>query len=65
MLLKLRMLLTFFAPRRLPQEKLKVVKVEFNCMLKLGISRPSSYWWASPLHIVLKRSGDLHSTLNV
>ena len=49
-------------PRLLPADKLKVAKAEFNHMLQLGIIRPSSSPWASPLHIVPKRTGDWHPT---
>ena len=35
-------------PRRLPPERLKVAKLEFEHMLQLGIIRPSSSAWASP-----------------
>ena len=52
----------FSRPRRLPADKLKAVKVEFNHMLQLGIIRPSSSPWASPLHMVPKRSGDWRLT---
>ena len=41
-------------PRRLPPERLKVTKDEFQHMLDLGIIRPSSSRWASPLHMVPK-----------
>jgi cleavage and polyadenylation specificity factor subunit 1 len=41
-------------PRRLPPERLKVAKDEFQHMLDLGIIRPSSSPWASPLHMVPK-----------
>ena len=41
-------------PRRLPPERLKVFKDEFQHMLDLGIIRPSSSPWASPLHMVPK-----------
>lgn len=41
-------------PRRLPPEKLKVARQEFEHMMELGIIRPSSSAWASPLHMVPK-----------
>ena len=41
--------------RRLPPEKLKIAKKEFDEMLKLGIIQPSSSPWASPLHLVPKQ----------
>lgn len=43
-------------PRRLTPEKLKVAKQEFSSMLAQGICRPSSSSWASPLHVVPKKS---------
>ena len=36
-------------PRRLPPDRLKIAKDEFDTMLSLGICRPSSSPWASPL----------------
>ena len=48
-------------PRRLPPDRLKVAKREFDHMLELGIIRPSSSCWSSPLHMVPKKSpGDWH-----
>ena len=44
----------FGCTRRLPPERLKKAKQEFNHMLQLGIIRPSSSSWASPLHMVPK-----------
>ncbi|CAB4026405.1 Hypothetical predicted protein, partial [Paramuricea clavata] len=41
-------------PRRLPPERLKIAKDEFQHMLDKGIIRPSSSSWASPLHMVPK-----------
>ena len=43
-------------PRRLAPERLKVAKREFEHMLQLGIVRPSSSAWASPLHMVPKKA---------
>ena len=43
-------------PRRLAPECLRIAKQEFEHMLRLGIVRPSSSNWASPLHMVPKRS---------
>ena len=43
-------------PRRLPPERLKITRQEFNRMLALGIIHPSSSCWASPLHMVPKKT---------
>ncbi|CAH8674423.1 unnamed protein product [Schistosoma haematobium] len=45
-------------PRRLPPDKLNVAKAEFDHMMQLGIIRPSSSPWASPLHMMPKRDQD-------
>ena len=45
-------------PRRLPPERLKIAKQHFEHMLQLGIIRPSASSWASPLHMVPKKTGD-------
>ena len=52
----------FSRPRRLPVDKLKAAKAEFNHMLQLGIIHPSSSPWASALHMVPKSSGDWRPT---
>ncbi|CAH8562769.1 unnamed protein product [Dicrocoelium dendriticum] len=44
--------------RRLRPDKLQAAKKEFQHMLDLGIVRPSNSCWASPLHLVSKKSGD-------
>ena len=42
--------------RRLAPERLKAARREFEHMMQLGIVRPSSSPWASPLHMVPKKS---------
>ncbi|GAB1609921.1 uncharacterized protein LOC115213179, partial [Argonauta hians] len=42
-------------PRRLPPDRLKAAKAEFQHMLDLGIIRPSSSQWSSALHLVPKK----------
>ena len=42
--------------RRLSPEKLQIARKEFEHMLELGIIRPSDSPWASPLHMVPKKS---------
>ena len=44
--------------RRLSPEKLRAARQEFDHLLAQGIIRPSSSSWASPLHLVSKKSGD-------
>lgn len=45
--------------RRLPPDKMKAAQQEFQLMMELGICRRSSSCWASPLHCVPKKSGQL------
>lgn len=47
----------FARPRRLSPEKLTAARNEFESLIKLGICRPSSSNWASPLHMVRKPDG--------
>ncbi|BHF83394.1 hypothetical protein SprV_0902653600 [Sparganum proliferum] len=44
-------------PRRLAPDRLKI-KAEFENMLGLGLIRQSDSCWASPFHLVAKKSGD-------
>lgn len=48
---------TFARPRRLAPDKLMAARTEFENLMKLGICRPSSSSWASPLHMVKKADG--------
>ncbi|XP_064479110.1 uncharacterized protein LOC135392325 [Ornithodoros turicata] len=48
----------FARPRRLAPEKLKIARTEFEHMLAIGVARPSSSDWSSPLHMVPKKTGD-------
>lgn len=47
----------FSKARRLNPEKLKAAKAEIQTLLDLGLIRPSKSPWASPIHLVLKKSG--------
>ena len=58
-------------PRRLAPDRLKSARQEFDHMLQLGIIRPSSSTWSSPLHMVAKKTpgdwrpcGDYHALNN-
>lgn len=46
-------------PRPLPPDKYKKVKAEFQRMQEMGICRPSKSCWASPLHVVNKKNGEI------
>lgn len=48
-------------PRRLPPDRLKATRLEFEFMLQQGLCRPSKSPWASPLHLVQKKNGDWRS----
>ena len=43
-------------PRRLPPDRLRIAKQEFDHMLDLGTVQPSSSCWATPLHMVPKKA---------
>lgn len=45
--------------RPLPPDRYLKVKEEFRVMQELGICRPSKSAWASPLHVVPKKNGDI------
>ena len=47
----------FARARRLAPDKLKVVKMEFQRLVKEGICRPSKSPWSSPIHLVPKKEG--------
>lgn len=46
----------FARPRQLHPEKLKVAKAAFDELLEQGVIRPSTSPWASPLHMVAKKT---------
>lgn len=46
----------FSRHRRLPPDRLKLAKAEFELWLQEGVIRPSKSEWASPLHIVPKKN---------
>lgn len=45
--------------RPLPPDRYNLVREEFRKMQELGICRPSKSEWASPLHVVPKKDGQL------
>ena len=45
--------------RPLPPDKYARVKKEFETLLELGVCRPSKSAWASPLHVVPKKNGEI------
>lgn len=47
----------FARPRRLPPDRLAAARREFELMQSLGVCRPSSSSWASPLLLVPKKDG--------
>lgn len=49
----------FSRPRPLPPHKYNIVKAEFQTMQNMGICRPSKSSWASPLHVVNKKNGEI------
>lgn len=46
-------------PRPLNPEQFRAAKAEFERMMDLGICRPSNSSWCSPLHMVVKKNGEL------
>ncbi|XP_064479076.1 uncharacterized protein LOC135392289 [Ornithodoros turicata] len=50
--------LVHFKLRRLAREKWNIARSEFDHMLAIGITRPSSSNWASSLHMVPKKTGN-------
>ncbi|KAG6456668.1 hypothetical protein O3G_MSEX009868 [Manduca sexta] len=49
----------FARARPLPPDRYKKAKDEFRITQELGIRRPSKSPWASPLHIVPKKNGEI------
>lgn len=49
----------FCKPRPLAPHRYKIAKDEFTNMLEAGICRPSKSMWASPLHLVPKKDGQV------
>eukprot|EP00096_Caligus_rogercresseyi_P008991 TRINITY_DN296_c0_g1_i2.p2 TRINITY_DN296_c0_g1~~TRINITY_DN296_c0_g1_i2.p2 ORF type:complete len:460 (+),score=39.87 TRINITY_DN296_c0_g1_i2:236-1615(+) len=45
--------------RRLAPERSRVVKAEFDSLIRQGIIRPSASNWSSALHVVPKKNGDI------
>ena len=43
-------------PRRLPPDRLRAARNEFEHMMELGIVQPSNSQWSSPLHMVPKKT---------
>ena len=48
--------------RRLPPDRLRIARNEFEQMMEQGIIQPSDSQWSSPLHMVPKAIGDLVAT---
>lgn len=49
----------FARARPLPPDRYKKVKEEFKLSQEMGICRPSKSAWSSPLHVVLKKNGQM------
>lgn len=49
----------FARPRPLAPNKYKAAKTEFEAMMSMGICQPSKSPWASPMHVVTKKDGNL------
>ncbi|XP_025158061.1 uncharacterized protein LOC112589349 [Harpegnathos saltator] len=52
----------FERPRRLSGERLAAAKAEFDSLRAQNIVRPSSSQWASPIHLVKKKTGGWRAT---